>query len=208
VIGLRGLDHEQQRDLPSPLPRAKTDRMNRQSPPSHVGERSIVFAKLAQFISRLARLRRAYRTSTDVKSGCARPHRGSTIRSSCGRLGRVTRQICCLLASSAALSTAAVSGCHRWLYHCSPGFVQVPAVEVERSLDYRAGRGGDQSSALASARSNHPTRRHGDRVCLHAAHPTDNRYKTQRSRASEPPFAAERQQVGSAVHHRNRQSYG
>src|SRR5215211_4788276 len=34
--------------------------------------------------------------------------------------------------------------------------------------------------------------------------PTDNRYKNQRSRASEPVIAAERQQVGSAVHNRER----
>src|SRR3954467_5838035 len=34
--------------------------------------------------------------------------------------------------------------------------------------------------------------------------PTDNRYKNQRSRTSEPVIAAERQQVGSAVHNRER----
>src|SRR6187455_2759517 len=38
--------------------------------------------------------------------------------------------------------------------------------------------------------------------------PTDNRYKTQRLSASEPVFAARRQQAGSAVRHRNRQSKG
>jgi len=36
--------------------------------------------------------------------------------------------------------------------------------------------------------------------------PTDNSYKTQRSRTAEPPFAARRQQAGSAVHqHARRQ---
>src|SRR5215208_6585265 len=39
-------------------------------------------------------------------------------------------------------------------------------------------------------------------------HPTDKSYKTQRSRTSEPAFAARRQQAGSAVHHRKRQSSG
>ena len=34
--------------------------------------------------------------------------------------------------------------------------------------------------------------------------PTDNSYKTQRSRTAEPPFAARRQQAGSAVHHGER----
>src|SRR4051812_49127444 len=93
----------------------------------------------------------------------------ATIRSSCGRLERVKRQIYRLVASSAALSTAAVSGCHRWLHHRSLGFVQVPAVEVERSLGCRAGQGVYQSSDPAAARGSHPTRRHGDRACLCAA---------------------------------------
>ena len=38
--------------------------------------------------------------------------------------------------------------------------------------------------------------------------PTDSRYKTQRSRTSEPAFAARMQQAGLAAHRRNRQSYG
>ena len=39
-------------------------------------------------------------------------------------------------------------------------------------------------------------------------HPTDTRYKTQRSRTSEPVIVARRQQAGSAVHHRKGQRYG
>src|SRR5215212_213394 len=38
--------------------------------------------------------------------------------------------------------------------------------------------------------------------------PTDSRYKTQRSRSSEPVIAARRQQAGSAVYHRKRQTGG
>src|SRR3954466_14953812 len=38
--------------------------------------------------------------------------------------------------------------------------------------------------------------------------PTDNRYKNQRPRTSEPLFAARRQQAGPAVHHRKGQTYG
>ena len=38
--------------------------------------------------------------------------------------------------------------------------------------------------------------------------PTDKRYKTQRSRSSEPVFAAERQQAGSAVQHRGGLGHG
>jgi hypothetical protein len=38
--------------------------------------------------------------------------------------------------------------------------------------------------------------------------PTDSHYKTQRSSTSEPVLAAGRQQAGSAVQHRTRQSYG
>jgi hypothetical protein len=39
-------------------------------------------------------------------------------------------------------------------------------------------------------------------------YPTDSRYKNQRSRISEPVIAAERQQAGSAVHHRRDQRDG
>src|SRR4051794_22076116 len=39
-------------------------------------------------------------------------------------------------------------------------------------------------------------------------HPTDSRYKNQRSHTSEPAFAARRQQAGSAGQHRERQSAG
>src|SRR4051794_18030795 len=38
--------------------------------------------------------------------------------------------------------------------------------------------------------------------------PTDNSYKNQRTRVTKPVLAAVRQQAGSAVHHRTRQSYG
>ena len=65
--------------------------------------------------------------------------------------------MCRLLASAAAPSAAAVSGCHLCRNHRSLGFVQVPAVEVERSLDCRAGRGVDPSSDPAAARGRHPT---------------------------------------------------
>jgi hypothetical protein len=39
-------------------------------------------------------------------------------------------------------------------------------------------------------------------------HPTDSSYKNQRSRSSEPAFAAKGQQAGSGVHHRKGQRYG
>jgi hypothetical protein len=38
--------------------------------------------------------------------------------------------------------------------------------------------------------------------------PTDKSYKTQRSRTSEPAFAARRHQAGSVVHHQKGRSYG
>src|SRR3954454_17564184 len=72
----------------------------------------------------------------DARNSCDLTHlRQSQARSSgsrCGRLGRVKRQMCRLLASAAAPSAAAVSGCHLCRYHRSLRFVQVPAVEVER----------------------------------------------------------------------------
>src|SRR4051812_22718182 len=40
------------------------------------------------------------------------------------------------------------------------------------------------------------------------AHPTDSRYKNQRSRTSEPVIAARGQQAGSAAPHHRRPSYG
>src|SRR5215218_6020386 len=55
-------------------------------------------------------------------------------------------------------------------------------------------------------RSSHPTAE--PLIGVKKITPTDSSYKNQRSRTSEPGFAARGQQAGSAVHHPKGQSYG